>query len=87
MHRSSSVSTLPVSTSSHEPYETAVPKLTELVSKCRDQDLRPFVTQRKVFFWPIDYTSEVLAPLGTASLQEGAQCPSFPMKATKNSNH
>ena len=87
MHRSTNVAVLPVPTPSQEPYETAVPKLTDLVAMCRDQDLRPFVTQRKVFFWPVDHTSEVLAPIRVGSMQEGSKCPSFPLKAAMISNH
>jgi len=84
-HRSASTSTLPPAPfSTREPYETAVPQLTQLIAVCRDPDLRPFVTQRKVYFWPIDHTSAVLVPIATARLQEDAKCPAFPSKTESN---
>ena len=62
---------------SQEPYETAVPKLTELVAVCRNPALRPFVTERKVYFWPIEYKLEVLAPIGSAYQEKSCECPAF----------
>lgn len=77
-HRSAqSLALPPVSVGAREPYETAVPKLTELVAVSRNPDLRPFVTERKVYFWPTEYKLEVLAPIGAAYQEGSYQCPAF----------
>ena len=54
----------------HEPYETTLPKLTDLVQLCTNPDFRPFAKVVKVFFWPFASRETSLPAIRAAGRNE-----------------